>query len=80
MYYRSALSRVSARLPCYLSKIALKRDFLDIYLTLFFGVLKVKNKAAMRVTFSLKMLKIECKFRKYKKKKQKNKLENTFVF
>ena len=66
---RSALNSVSARLPCYLSKHHLKGDFLDIYLTTFFGVRKFKNTSAMRVIFLLKMFKIESKFRKWKKKK-----------
>ena len=69
---RSALNSVSARLPCYLSKHHLKGDFLDIYLTTFFGVRKFKNTSAMRVTFLLKMFKIESKFRKWKKKEIKN--------
>ena len=43
-------------------------DFLNIYLTTFLGVRKFKNTSAMRVIFSLKMLKIECKFQKHPKK------------
>ena len=42
-----------------------ERDFLDIYLTTFFGVRKFKNTSAMRVIFFLEMFKIESKFRKY---------------
>ena len=42
--------------------------FLDIYLTTFFGVHNFKNISAMRVIFFLKMLKIETKFPKCKKK------------
>ena len=36
----------STRLPCYLWKSPQKRDFLDIYLTTFFGVRKLKNTSA----------------------------------
>ena len=46
------------RLPCFLSKGTLKRDFLDIYLTTFFGVRNFENKSAMRVIFFLKMFQI----------------------
>ena len=42
-------NRVLALLPCYLSKGRLKRDFLDIYLTKFFGVRKSKNTSGMRI-------------------------------
>ena len=45
--------------------------FLDIYLTTFFGVHNFKNISAMRVIFFLKMLKIESKFPKCKKKFRK---------
>ena len=75
MCCRSALNSVSARLPCYLSKRPLKRDFLDIYLTTSFGVPKFKNTSAMRVIFFLKMFKIESKFTKCKKN-----LENILRF
>ena len=63
------------RLPCYLSKGALKGDFLDIYLSMFFGVRKFKNTSSMRVILFLEMFKIESKFTKWKKK-----LENIFRF
>ena len=59
------------RLPCYLSKGPIKRDFLDIYLTTFFGVCKFKNTSDMRVIFFLEMIKIQFKFRKCKKKFKK---------
>ena len=59
-------------LPLYLSKGPLKWDFLDIYLTTFFGVRKFKNTSAMRVIFFLKMFKIESKIWKFKKKKRKS--------
>ena len=68
MCFRSDLNRVSARLPYHLSKSTLKRDFLDIYLTTFFGVRKFKNTSATSVSFCLKMFKIEAKFPKCKKK------------
>ena len=64
---------VSARLPCYLSKGPLKRDFLDIYLTTSFGIPNFKNTSAVRVIFFLENFKIESKFRKCK-----TKLENIF--
>ena len=59
--------------PCYLPKHPLKRDFLEIYLTVFFGVPKLKNTSAMRVTFFLKKFKIQFKFRKWIKKIAKKK-------
>ena len=71
MCCRSDFNSNSTRLPCYLSKGPLKRDFLDIYVTIFFGVSKFKNASAMRVIFLLKMFKIESKFPKCKKKNQK---------
>ena len=71
MCCRSALNSVSARLPCYLSKRPLKRDFLDIYLTTSFGVPKFKNTSAMRVIFFFKMFKIGSKLQKRKKKFRK---------
>ena len=59
----------SARLTCYLPKALLNRDFLDIYLTTFLGVRKLKNTAGMRLIFFfffffLKMFKIEFQFTK----------------
>ena len=56
-----------ARLSCHLLKGPLKRDFLDIYLTTFFGVRKFKNTLAVRVISFLKNLKIESKSKKCKK-------------
>ena len=47
----SAWNSASARLPCHLWKGALKRDFLDIYLTMYFGVPELKNTSAMIVIF-----------------------------
>ena len=63
-----------ARLPCYLSKRPTKQNFLDFYLTTFFRVPKFKAIPPMTVIFFLKMLKIESKFLKWKKK------ENIFRF
>ena len=49
----------------------LRRDFLDIHLTKFFGVRKFKDTSAMRVIYFLKMLKIESKFPNCKKNSEK---------
>ena len=65
---RSALNSVSNRLPCYFSKDPPETDFLNMYLTMFFGVCKFKNTSAMRVIFFFKILKIESKFRRCRKK------------
>ena len=71
-YARGAAIHISRVFrPCYLLKGPLKWDFLDIYLTTFFGVHKFKNTSAMRVMFSLKMFKNESKFQKCKKKSKK---------
>ena len=48
-----------------------EHHFFDIYLTTFSGVHNFKNTSAMRVNFFLKMLQIESKFPKSKKKIQK---------
>ena len=75
MCCRSDSNRVSARLPCYLSKGPLKREFSEIYLTTCFGVRKFKNISAIRVIFFfLKMFKIGSKFRICKKKKKMPKM------
>ena len=63
-----SFEKISAHLPCYLSKDTLNRDFLDNYLCRFSGVRKSKNTSNIRVIFFLKMFKIESKFRKCKKK------------
>ena len=68
---RSDFNSVSPRLRWYLLKAPLKWDFLDIYLTTFFGARNLKNTSAMRVTFLSKMVKIEPKFRKRQKKLEK---------
>ena len=59
---------VWTRLPCCPWKGPLKHDFLDKYLTTFFGVRNLGNKSAMKVIFFLQMFKISCTFRKWKKK------------
>ena len=67
----SSFEQGLARLTRYFSKGPFKQDFLDTYLTTFFGVRKFKNTAPMRVIFFLKMFKIDSKFRKCKKKEEK---------
>ena len=52
-----------------------KGEFLDIYVTTFFGVPKFKNTSAVRVILFFKMFKIESIFRKCLEK-----LENSFRF
>ena len=71
MFFCSDFNSASARFSCYLSNEPLKLDFLDIYLSTFFGDCRFKNTSAMRVIFFLKMLKTESKFRKSKKKLRK---------
>ena len=75
MRCRLVLIPVSVRFPCYLSKGPLKRDILDIYLTTFLGVCKIKNTSAMRVIFLLEIFKIKFNFWKCEKK-----VENIFCF
>ena len=72
-YGRGAVVQIStvlstALLPCYFWRSPLKRDFLGIYLTTFFVVCKFKNTSAIRLISFLKMFKIECQFRNWKKK------------
>ena len=66
-------------LTYYLSQALQKGDFLDIYLTTFFGVSKFENTSAMRVIFFLKIFKMESKFRKCKKKKMEKKFFNSEI-
>ena len=49
----------------------MKQDFLDIYLTTFSGVRKLKNISAIKGIFFLEVFKIESKFRKCKRKKSR---------
>ena len=53
---------VRTRLPCCLSKGPLKRDFLDKYLTTFFGVRNFGNESAMKVIFFLQYSKFNVDF------------------
>ena len=53
------LNSVSDRLPCCLSKSLLKRKFLDICLTTFFGFLNSENIEALRNIFSSKCSKFD---------------------
>ena len=53
----------------------LKRDFLDIYLTTFFGIRNFGNTSAMRVTFLVKVFKILSTLQKCRKT-----LEKAFCF
>ena len=64
-----------ARLPCYLSNGPLKWDFLDINLTMFFGVRRFKNTSPMGLILFGKRYKIKIKFKNSKKK-----LRKTFFF
>ena len=57
-------------LPFYLFNDPPKRDFLDIYLTTFFGVRKFKNTSANRVIFFFNMFKYDSKYRNCQKKNQ----------
>ena len=50
----------------------MKQEFLDIYQTTLFRVRKLKNTHAMRVSFFLKVFKIESRSPKYKKKEKKS--------
>ena len=71
---RSDLKRSSVSLPCCPTKGPLKRHFLDIYLTTFFGVRLFANTSAMRIIiFFCVVLKFSLDF-KIKKKIRKNSL------
>ena len=80
MCCRSDFNSVLARFQCWLLKGRLKWDFLDIYLTTFFGVGKLTNTSAVTVISFLKMFKIEFIFRKCKKKKKKKNGAHIFPF
>ena len=64
---RSDFNNFSARLSCRLSKEPLKQDFLDIYITRFFGVFKFKNTSAKTVISFLKMFKLNLNLENGKK-------------
>ena len=58
---------VSACLPWYLLKGPVKRDFLEIYVTPFFGLRRFKNSSAMRVSFFLRISELNRNLQKAKK-------------
>ena len=58
-------------LSCCLSKGAVKRHFLDIFLTLFLGFQNFVNTLAMRVVVFLKMFKTLSRFQNCRKKIEK---------
>ena len=58
------LNSVWVRLPCWLLKGPLKRDFSDIFIITFLGVRSFKNTSAMRIIFFLKMFKTKSRFQK----------------
>ena len=60
------------QLPCCLSKGPLKRDFLDIYLTTFFGILNFVKTSAMRAIFFLKVFKRCLHFKNTEKNLEKS--------
>ena len=58
---------VSACLPWYLLKGPVKRDFLEIYVTPFFGLRRFKNSSAMRVSFFLRISELNQNLQKAEK-------------
>ena len=62
-----ALKSVSSHLACCLLKGRLKRDFLDIYPSTFFGDRKLKNTCAMSVKFFWRCLKFNINLENAKK-------------
>ena len=68
----SNFNNVWTRSPCYFPKDPSKRNFLDIDLTMFFGVCNFENTSAMRVMCLLKMFKIQTRFQKFRKKFRKS--------
>ena len=60
--------KIWARFPCCFPKDPFKQDFLDIDVTMFFGVRNFGNTSAMRVIFFLKMFQIYTRFVKCRKK------------
>ena len=63
----SDFSTVWSHLPCCLSKGPLKCDFLDIYLTTFFGIRSFGNTSYMRVIFYQKCSKVYLHFKNAEK-------------
>ena len=66
-------------MPCCLLKGPLKYDFLDNYVTTFFGGLNFENTSAIRV-IKFKLDLKNAKKKKKKKKKKKNLRQRFFVF
>ena len=66
--FRSDFNSILACLTCYLSKGPLKRDFLDIYLTTFFGARRFKTTSAMKAILFFKIFNIESRFPQCNKK------------
>ena len=67
----SYFNTIWSHLPCCLSKGSLKRNFLDIYLTTFFGIRIFANTSAMTVILILKMFQVLSTFQKWTKKMEK---------
>ena len=61
----------NGNLPTWLSKGLLESDFLDIYLTTFFGICNFGNTLAMRVIFSWKCSKFYRHFKNAEKNSEK---------
>ena len=59
-------------LPCYLPKGPLKGYFLDIYVSIFFGVRKFKNTSAIMVPFFRKCSKLNLHLENVKKNSENN--------
>ena len=59
-----SLEQYFAPFAVLLAEGSCETGLLDIYLNTFFGVRKFKNTSTMRIMLSLKMFKIESKFRK----------------
>ena len=75
MCCRSDCNSVSTYLLCCLSKSPLKHDFLDIYLTTFFGALNFGNRSDMTVILFGKCSKFNINFKQARKSS-----ENVFCF
>ena len=71
------ISTVFCPVYCYFWKGPLKRDFLDIYLTTFFGVRQFKDVSTVRVIFFWKWLNLNISSENGKEKKNS---ENIFRF
>ena len=69
------ISTFWSHLPCFLWKGPLKRDFVDIYLTTFFGIINFGNTSAMRVIFFWNCWKLYLNF-----KNAEHNWEKAFLF